>query len=278
VTYDVLQGRAWSIGEPSSVADRAAGEELLAGTADAVDPTARRALTISVTPQQRTSLVVAPGTPLRLDGPSRIHLAGAAGWLGSISRPSASDPYTVTSLVPASAAEGGPTEVRLRTAGTTYPDGMLERYGRAAVPAGTFTRPESTALLERVTAAGGATPFDLAETIVRTLHDPAEFTYDVDVSDLPCDAMSIVDCFAVYRRGFCEYYASTMVMLLRQADVPARLVEGFLPGDADPATRIRTVRQRDAHAWVQVYFPGYGWIDFDPTGGGIARRLPTPEE
>jgi hypothetical protein len=68
-----------------------------------------------------------------------------------------------------------------------------------------------------------------------------------------------------------------MAILLRKAGVPARLAEGFLPGDIDVATGTEQVNTDGAHAWVEVYFPGYGWQMFDPTGGGVARTAPLPE-
>ena len=58
-----------------------------------------------------------------------------------------------------------------------------------------------------------------------------------------------------------------MAVLLREAGIPTRYVQGFRAGDLDPLTGVVTYKNSDAHAWVQVYFPGYGWIDFDPTGG-----------
>jgi hypothetical protein len=68
-----------------------------------------------------------------------------------------------------------------------------------------------------------------------------------------------------------------MTIFLRAQGIPARFVQGFLPGEPDPFGNGRTVRSQDAHAWVQAYFPGYGWIDFDPTGGpnqGALAELP----
>ena len=92
-----------------------------------------------------------------------------------------------------------------------------------------------------------------------------------------CDKYtSIVECFAAEKQGFCEHYATTMAILLRQANVPSRLVEGFLPGDLDPATGKEEIRTGGAHAWVEVYFPGYGWQMFDPTGRRVSRTDPLP--
>ena len=68
-----------------------------------------------------------------------------------------------------------------------------------------------------------------------------------------------------------------MAILLRRAAIPARLVEGFLPGDLDPATGREEIRTGGSHAWVEVYFPGYGWQMFDPTGGDVSQVEPLPE-
>jgi hypothetical protein len=114
-------------------------------------------------------------------------------------------------------------------------------------------------------------------------HRPAEqylrssaFTYTTDVTALDCGDRSISECFAHYRRGYCQYYASLMVMVLRTAGIPARLVQGFLPGERDPATGEEIVRFSNSHAWVEAYFPGYGWVPLDPTGGGLAQLAPLP--
>ena len=73
------------------------------------------------------------------------------------------------------------------------------------------------------------------------------------------------------RAGYCQYYASTMAIFLRELGIPTRLVEGYLPGTRDPRTGIETLLEKDRHDWVEVYFPGYGWVPFDPTGGQRRR-------
>jgi hypothetical protein len=67
------------------------------------------------------------------------------------------------------------------------------------------------------------------------------------------------------KAGHCEYFASSMAILLRTAGVPTRLVNGFLTGEYNPVGKDYIVRQSDAHSWVEVYVPGSGWIEFDPT-------------
>ena len=93
--------------------------------------------------------------------------------------------------------------------------------------------------------------------------------------DLACERLSTVECFARYRHGYCQHYATTMAILLREHGIPTRLVAGFLPGQRDAGV-FETVRFSAAHAWVEAYFPDYGWVEFDPTGGGVASTEPLP--
>lgn len=65
--------------------------------------------------------------------------------------------------------------------------------------------------------------------------------------------------------GHCEFFASAMAILLRSQGIPTRLVNGFLQGRFNDVSKHYVVRASDAHSWVEVYFPGYGWISFDPT-------------
>ncbi|HEY8987456.1 MAG TPA: transglutaminase domain-containing protein, partial [Candidatus Limnocylindrales bacterium] len=125
-------------------------------------------------------------------------------------------------------------------------------------------------------AAGRTTPYDLAQAIVAELHS-SRYSYETNVLGVCDDSSSIVECFANHRRGYCEHYASTMAILMRKAGIPTRLVEGFLPGAVNPATGEEEIFTSSAHAWVEVYFPGYGWQMFDPTGGGRAQAAKLPE-
>ena len=95
-----------------------------------------------------------------------------------------------------------------------------------------------------------------------------------------CDSGQLVDCFLRpdVRKGFCQQFASAMVMLLRQNAVAARLAMGYLPG-REQTDGVWQVDRASAHAWVEVFFPGEGWVQFDPTPGtqergGVATELP----
>ncbi|HYL11888.1 MAG TPA: DUF3488 and transglutaminase-like domain-containing protein [Terriglobales bacterium] len=75
------------------------------------------------------------------------------------------------------------------------------------------------------------------------------------------------------KQGHCEYFASSMAVMLRTLKIPARLVNGFRTGEFNDVTSQYVVRARNAHSWVEAYFPGYGWVSFDPTpAAGLQTR------
>lgn len=111
--------------------------------------------------------------------------------------------------------------------------------------------------------AGETTTLGKVLAIERWMGEHTQYSLKAPLSPRGHD---VVDNFLfVSRRGWCEQIASSEVVLLRLAGVPARLATGFVPGEPDTVTGEYTVRERDAHAWTEVYFPGAGWQDFDPT-------------
>jgi transglutaminase-like putative cysteine protease len=72
------------------------------------------------------------------------------------------------------------------------------------------------------------------------------------------------------KQGHCEYFASSMAVMLRSLGIPSRIVNGFTTGEFNDLTSQYVVRASDAHSWVEAFFPGHGWIAFDPTPGGTA--------
>lgn len=90
-------------------------------------------------------------------------------------------------------------------------------------------------------------------------------TYDRDVPRLPAGADTVDQFLFVDRRGFCEQIATTLALWVRDQGIPARVAVGYAPGERSTLTGEFVVRARDAHAWVEVWFPGVGWQGFDPT-------------
>ena len=101
-----------------------------------------------------------------------------------------------------------------------------------------------------------------------------KFPYTLNVSAPPPNR-DVVDYFLFdAQRGYCDYYATAMVVLARAASLPARLVVGYAPSSYNDATGQFIVTEADAHSWVEIYFPDYGWIEFEPTASRALIERP----
>lgn len=146
----------------------------------------------------------------------------------------------------------------LRAASTEYPAWVRETY--LDLPASITDR---TRELAASITSGHATPYDRAQAVETYLRQGIAYNESVAA---PPAGVEPVDYFLFEsREGYCVYYASAMAVLLRTQGIPARVAAGFSQGTFDPETNGFEVLESDAHTWVQVYFPGYGWIDFEPT-------------
>jgi len=266
--YDRIEAHGLSLSSTSSV-QLAAGTPLPQATAEDLDRPNLRPFTFTVVPGSSTArLVVSPGTPLTVNRPVTFTTVGPDGDLGMLSLSNAA-PYTVTARVPNSVIADAN---ELRAAGRMYPPEVTRLYTVQAV--GIFG-PNLQALQDEIVqTSSSAAPYDLAERLVTILRS-ARYTYDVDVRDIDCGTMSAAECFAATRRGYCIHYSMTMAVILRNLGVPARVVEGFLPGERTLGQSAEVIRNWGAHAWVEVYFPGFGWVAFDPTASR-SIALPTP--
>ena len=183
--------------------------------------------------------------------------------------------YRVTSAVhDYQGGEGALTASLLRAAGTDYP-AWVGRYLRvdagASGPRTIRLAAEIASLAER---SGLDTPFDLARLLQDRLR---RMDYEASIAGLCQPGENVPECLVRTETGFCQHFASTMVMALRELGVPARLVSGYLPGERNDDGRW-DVPQQAQHAWVEAYFPGVGWVRFDPTPGDQLQRfaqLPT---
>lgn len=160
--------------------------------------------------------------------------------------------YTVTSQVPEF------TEEELQAAEDDYPAWVRERYLSVE------NVPESVQEMARevVGSVGAQTRYEMARAIEAYLR---QFQYDLEV-DPPPPGADIVEYFVFdARKGFCDYTASAMVVMLRSVGVAARYASGYNMGYYDDIRRAWVVQEVNAHAWPEVYFPGLGWVEFEPT-------------
>ena len=188
--------------------------------------------------------------------------------------------YTVLSYAPR------PTPSRLGSSPAAYPAALVSPGGfldvwpavtappfgvagrRARVDALLDAHPEIARYtqLERAAfaVAGRArTPYAAAIDLESWFRTRGGFRY----TDHPAvfSAAPLVGFVAETRAGYCQYFAGAMALMLRYLGVPARVAVGFSSGSYDAKTGVWTVTDHDAHAWVEVWFRGYGWLPFDPT-------------
>jgi transglutaminase-like putative cysteine protease len=175
---------------------------------------------------------------------------------GSIRLPGTLRPGDVYSVVSRAWA---PNAERLRAARGPIPGFIAERYL-------TLPRiPERVRALARRLTDGQPTQFDQVLAVNRFLWTAYRYDLSIPPQRWPGDA---VDYFLfVERRGYCEQFASAMAVMLRAVGIPARVVTGYAPGTLNLVTGLLEVRNSDAHAWVEIYFPGLGWVEFEPTPG-----------
>jgi len=174
------------------------------------------------------------------------------------------------------------TIAQLRAAGTDYPLWVTDRY--LQIPSTVTTR---TLELARQSALGMDNAYDIAASITTYLR--THIQYSETIPPLPPPAagggerggQDPLDWFLFdLHQGFCNYYASAEVILLRSLGIPARLAVGFAQGERQDAEEgdIYLVRHHDAHAWPEVYFPGLGWVEFEPTASQRSIYRPLGEE
>lgn len=154
---------------------------------------------------------------------------------------------------------------------TTAPDPVVLRRDMLACPASHaryLQRPES--LDPRIEELAGSiiarehalNNYDAARAIEAALRN--DYTYSLQMKASGSEPLS--DFLFNVREGHCEYFSTAMAVMLRTQGIPARVVNGFLPGEYNDAAGAYTVRQSDAHSWVEVYFPvTKSWVTFDPT-------------
>jgi transglutaminase-like putative cysteine protease len=234
MSYDRYTGSGWE-----RTADAAALSNL------GPPPGGGDRLRVSYEVQAPVRTTPAPWRPTAYDGPEAVAVEGS---IEPVAAYSPGEEFTVTSRRRATAPAS------LARAGADYPDG-LDRYRR--LPDDT---PSALGEVTNDVTADARTPYGKAVAINRWLRTEKDYSLSVDRPDGDVATGFLTEMDA----GFCQYFATAMVAMLRAEDVPARYVTGYTPyepvGDGE-----HVIRGKYAHTWVEVYFPDVGWVAFDPT-------------
>lgn len=225
----------------------------------------KRVIQQKVSPESRPSRTVfALYRPVKLEG-----LAPYGYTIPSLSHdathPRALEPaetYVVLSVVPEFAPD------QLREAGTARPTGRWSFFWD--IPEDIRSTLEGTAAqIGRIYSPGN--DYDRVIAAQSYLLDPHRFTYTYDLPEFG-DKEPIEAFLTETHRGSCEQFSTALALILRVWEIPTRLVVGFKDGEFDYRTGGYIFRDKHAHAWVEVYFNGLGWVEFDPTPGAAIMR------
>ncbi|MEF8773213.1 MAG: transglutaminase domain-containing protein [Halobacteriales archaeon] len=210
-----------------------------------------------VSVRTKTTAIPAAWRPVELDGDAEdVAELSSLGGLQARSALSPGDEYTVVSRQPVAGEEA------LRSVGDDYPDAIEDRYTQ--LPADTPDRLDD--FTDRVTE-GADGPYEVASRIETWLESNKDYSLNVDRPDDHVASSFLFDMEA----GYCTYFATAMVGMLRTQGVPARMVVGYTTGQRVDRDRW-VVRGYNAHAWVEVFFPEVGWVRFDPTPAAERER------
>ncbi len=150
-----------------------------------------------------------------------------------------------------------------------YPTDLLDRYTQLPPE---LSDPASTPALYAAKTTGGKTT--MYDKILAIIASFTTFRYSQTNKDVPNDT-DAVSFFLQERQGFCTWFATALAVMLRELNIPSRVVEGFTNGKYDQKQQVYVTRGTDLHMWTQAYFPGYGWINFEPSVGFSQFVRPT---
>lgn len=154
-----------------------------------------------------------------------------------------------------------PSAAELRAAVGQVPETIARRY--LQLPAKVDARIPQ---LARQVTAKATNDYDRARALEQ--HLQSRYGYTLQLPSTP-PADPLANFLFERKQGHCEYFASSMAILLRELGIPSRIVNGFRTGEFNDLTGSYIIRARDAHSWVEAWFPGQGWVAFDPTPASL---------
>ena len=255
IVFDTFDGRTWSVGRPDRrPVARGPGGQFLLGSPRGRGPVVRQEVYLDPI---GTDIIFAAPRPLRLDlRAGTINVDD----MGTISVPT--EAARLHYVVESELETAPPPGTRVSAAGAALSDQERRRF--LQLPE---LSPEIARLARDVTA-GSRDPLEAAHRL--SLFLSTNYGYSLSKRETSVDLLQ--DFLFVRRAGNCEYFSAALAVMLRSLDIPARVVGGFQRGEWNPYGRYFMVRLADAHAWVEAYFDGLGWMTFDPS----PRAQPEP--
>jgi transglutaminase-like putative cysteine protease len=269
-TYDHFDGHTWTSTSNES-------QQFDANTQLPVDTVgnfnqATTTVTIVLPPEGTKHYLFAPAQPASFNVPTTIYGNGiTTAWTQQAPLTQA-ESYQVTSFISAATARDLSTVPFPRDNPSLWSNNSnMQPYLQTP----TDLPPSVHNTLQQWTR-GSTSVYDAIKKLESNLSDPAQFKYSVTNPPVPAN-IDVVAWLLQTHQGYCTYYASAMTIMARMLGIPARVVNGFSQGHFDSQHKVWVVNGEDAHSWVQVYFPGFGWINFDPTPGFSANSGPTAQ-
>jgi transglutaminase-like putative cysteine protease len=257
MAYDTFDGRSWRMAYPKEVTPLQSNPFTLPSRTG--DGGGRREITTFYIEKNQTNLILMPEDPKLLYFPTGEIMADRYDSFRSPLILEKGMYYTVVAQRP-SLPRGGPDR-------ELPPRERLERSGLEIGPYLSVppSLSERTRQLARTITAGAAGPRERLQRIEAYLE--ATYPYDLEIPAFPAKADQLDHFLFEAKRGYCEHFATALALMAREVGVPTRLVTGYLPGEFNPFTGFYEVSTSHAHAWVEAYLWGRGWVAFDPTPG-----------
>jgi transglutaminase-like putative cysteine protease len=216
-----------------------------------------------------------PNLVFHADNPQRVYLRARSVLVtadGTIASTLSMGPGTIYTVV---SNDTSATPDQLRTATAPVPaDQVSSRIGLGSAEQSRYLElpradPRVSSLAASITrgidSPGSSDPHTFAKVDAIEQWMTSHVHYTTDIPQLASGADTVDSFLFGSRRGFCEQISTATVVMLRSLGIPAREAVGYVPGPFNPITDLYDIQAKDAHAWVQVWFPGYGWQNFDPT-------------
>jgi transglutaminase-like putative cysteine protease len=270
-TYNLYDGHSWTSSANTFKTTVQPKKNL---PSDPLDDSNETTVTTNVkmlqTLNEEQNYIFAPSQPLSFSVPvlvTRDHIDGAtSAWIDQQGSLTTNASYQVTSTSPALDPDSlSAIPLPAENINPWSSDSYYSQSGSLYLTLPKDLSPQVARTTSDWTS-GATSAYQALQQLADHLSNTAQFKYSLDNPPLPKNE-DVVDVLLQTKSGYCTYYATTMAVMGRQLGIPTRVVNGFSSGHATPTTQGWTVSGTDAHAWVQAYIPGYGWLNFDPTPG-----------